>query len=180
MNSIYALVDPRDESVRYVGKTNNPDARYNSHCYSKSKTHCSRWVQSMKKEGWWPHMMILEDGLSEEQWPEREKHWIAHYRETGAKLTNITDGGPGVPITQPHLPFGYTLGYKVPALRKNEMCVHHPQYDVLMFFQLTDEQAGRVRQQEAIWARKTRRRKRATCTPSEVLASAVKGKAKRF
>lgn len=93
MNFIYALFDPQDDEPRYIGKTKEPETRFKAHCYGSNRTHSSRWIQSLKRVGLKPKMVIIEDGLSEDQWPEREQFWIAHYRESGANLTNITDGG---------------------------------------------------------------------------------------
>jgi hypothetical protein len=93
MNSIYALLDPNDNEPRYIGKSKEPETRFKAHCCGSSNTHSSRWIQSLKRTGLKPKMVIIEDGLSEDQWPEREQFWIAYYREAGANLTNITDGG---------------------------------------------------------------------------------------
>jgi hypothetical protein len=93
MNCIYALVDPRTDDTRYIGKTRRPESRLRAHCSNKHHVHSSRWVQSLLREGVKPKMVILEGGLSEEEWPEREQYWIAYYRSHGVNLTNITDGG---------------------------------------------------------------------------------------
>ena len=34
---IYELVDPRDNNVRYVGKSNKPKLRYNQHCITRQR-----------------------------------------------------------------------------------------------------------------------------------------------
>ena len=31
MNYIYALIDPLDRKIRYIGNTRNPEARYKQH-----------------------------------------------------------------------------------------------------------------------------------------------------
>ena len=33
---IYALSDPRDDKIRYIGKANNPESRYKNH-YNSSR-----------------------------------------------------------------------------------------------------------------------------------------------
>lgn len=123
MNSIYVLVDPRTRELRYVGKTRDPEMRLKAHCYGKHSTYCSRWIQALKRDGFAPQMVIVESGLTEEQWPEREQHWIAHYRELGAELTNITDGGHHVVNTKHSYPaegcFVYSKQWAL-ALAKNK------------------------------------------------------------
>lgn len=147
MNSIYALTDPLTSEIRYIGKTRNVGQRHNSHCYTKSKTHVSRWIQRLKSENLFPTMVVIESGLSESEWPEAEQFWIEYYKSYGARLTNITKGGHDI-VKQSQHPFGYTLGYKVPALFKNEMCYLVGGSNVLMFMQLTDKQVGWVKENE--------------------------------
>lgn len=40
-------------------------------------------------------MEIIEE-CEDDVWQERERHWIAHYLEQGARLTNGTVGGEGI------------------------------------------------------------------------------------
>lgn len=93
MNYIYALCDPRDNAIRYVGKTDNPGRRYQMHL--KSKEHCHRvhWIQALLKIGLKPAMTIIERIPSGQNWESRERYWIKHYRDTGCNLTNMSDGG---------------------------------------------------------------------------------------
>ena len=59
---IYALRDPRNSYIRYVGKTNNLNRRFNSHIQraKTSTTHSSRWIYSLIKLGIKPIIDILE------------------------------------------------------------------------------------------------------------------------
>lgn len=94
---IYALVDPRDHSVRYVGKSDNPRVRYFAHLHgpeSNLKTYKANWIRQLKSEGLVPSIVILER-VHPSEWADAERKWIAHFRNTGARLTNSTSGGDG-------------------------------------------------------------------------------------
>lgn len=92
---IYALVDPNTQQVRYVGKSNNPQVRLYRHFKEKGHTYKNRWLQSLRERGLTPEIRILEEAPVS-QWQERERYWIAFYREQGLDLANGTDGGDGV------------------------------------------------------------------------------------
>lgn len=94
--SIYILVDPRTEEVRYVGKAANPGARLSGHVTQAKRrdTYCRRWIAQLVDGGLRPKMIIVEGPTLE--WEEAERRWIAHYRAQNARLTNLTDGGEGL------------------------------------------------------------------------------------
>lgn len=95
---IYALVDPRNEEVRYVGWTLNVTKRLQGHVSCSrtgaEKTHKSNWIKSLLEIGLSPRMDILESG-SGDGWGEAETRWIQHYRDLSHSLTNIASGGEG-------------------------------------------------------------------------------------
>lgn len=97
---IYALIDPRDGSTRYVGKTIRGLAtRLRAHLCRTNltpKRHSSRWLKGLSDLGLKPSITLLEVVDLTGNWQERERFWIAYYREQGANLTNLTDGGEGV------------------------------------------------------------------------------------
>jgi hypothetical protein len=96
IRTVYALVDPRDSAVRYVGcclririrrrlfKHYSPD--YNRKLIA--------WVKSLKLLGLRPKQVLLESNVGD-NWEDRERHWIKYYRSLGASLVNLTDGGKG-------------------------------------------------------------------------------------
>ena len=49
---IYTLSDPRNNLVRYVGKTSNPKMRLQNHMNRKhnERTHKRNWIESLKKK----------------------------------------------------------------------------------------------------------------------------------
>jgi hypothetical protein len=90
---VYALKDPRDGAVRYVGITFNPDQRLNGHLAEQSDSRKSAWIATLRKRGLAPEMAIVESG--DGGWSAQagcEQRWIAHFRPTG-KLFNLTSGG---------------------------------------------------------------------------------------
>lgn len=93
---IYALIDPRTNEIRYIGKALNTRKRYNSHiCGSKSnKTHKDKWINNLLSCEKKPILEVLET-CNEENCAEKEQYWIKYYREQGCDLTNLTDGGEG-------------------------------------------------------------------------------------
>jgi GIY-YIG catalytic domain len=92
---IYRLIDPRDESVRYIGVTIDPFVRYSCHL-NGDRRYISRWnwLRKLGQLGLKPRFDIIESGFGD-RWVEREQHWIAHYRSEGARLFNLTSGGEG-------------------------------------------------------------------------------------
>ena len=94
---IYALVDPTDSSVRYVGQTVKPlSHRLNGHIY-KSKmvqTHSASWIKSLTDIGLKPSIIELESGIwNQETSDMKEVYWISLKKSEGCRLTNHTPGG---------------------------------------------------------------------------------------
>lgn len=96
--TIYGLVDPRDNQVRYIGKTVHLEIRLAEHikdAKKEVKTYKHDWIRSLLKIDLVPSVVILDIADSGE-WQEAEKKVIAHYLKLGARLTNLTDGGDGL------------------------------------------------------------------------------------
>jgi hypothetical protein len=95
---IYALIDPRDLQIRYVGHTGNDSAepRYWDHVKQAGDggdhTHKLCWIRSLLKICLLPELWILqEDGTKED-----EVIYIRVCKEMGYDLTNATEGGDGL------------------------------------------------------------------------------------
>ena len=91
---IYALVDPRDQRIRYVGKAVDPYRRVNGHrrgIWTEKHDHKTNWLRELGNR---PDVIILE-AVSQATWEERERFWIAALKEAGHPLTNWTPGGEG-------------------------------------------------------------------------------------
>lgn len=93
---IYVLKDPTSGEVRYVGKTENPRKRFINHRCGHSGRHCANWIKSLRARGLVPTFEIIDAGMGH-GWPQAERAWIREYRERGARLTNIAEGGAGAP-----------------------------------------------------------------------------------
>lgn len=100
---IYALLDPRDQSVRYVGQTSKAlPARLKTHIKDcrTVKNHRACWVKHLVSLDLKPAMFLLEE-VPGEFWQEAERFWIAHFAATGARLTNSTNGGDELKVFTP-------------------------------------------------------------------------------
>lgn len=92
---IYILIDPRNETVRYVGRSYNLKKRLSQHN--------SIWLPKTKKEKWLCKLKSL--GLSAEiecihttdefEWVFWETHYISLFKSYGYDLTNGNGGGVG-------------------------------------------------------------------------------------
>lgn len=94
---VYALVDPRDGQVRYVGKSATGMKRPNEYRYlcGAEKTYKANWIRQLLMLGLDYEVVVLERLATKDQLPFAEKKWIAALRFAGARLTNMTDGGDG-------------------------------------------------------------------------------------
>ena len=91
---IYALCDPDSGETRYIGKTKSTlEHRLKQHIIRVDRTHKSKWVQTLVREGKKPVIRVIEETTSD-GWPECERKWIAYYRSLpGSRLLNHTAGG---------------------------------------------------------------------------------------
>lgn len=97
---IYALIDPRDGAVRYIGKTmrtaNRRLRRHLARCYVEDvHTHKNRWLRELLALGLEPSIVVVETCASPGALNESEKRHIASALASGARLTNSTPGGDG-------------------------------------------------------------------------------------
>lgn len=100
---IYMLVEPETFLVRYIGKSNNPNYRYNSHYSEKLKIKENgkylpnrkiSWIKSLKTKGLKPELVVI-DKVSNKEWQFWETYYISLYRSWGFDLVNVRDGGCG-------------------------------------------------------------------------------------
>lgn len=90
---IYGLTDPRTGEVRYIGKSCVGLSRPRSGRY---RAKCGSWIASLKKRGLRHGVIILAEFDAADGLYEREQWAIAYARCLGWRLTNMTDGGPGL------------------------------------------------------------------------------------
>lgn len=88
--TIYALIDPRDQSVRYIGLTNDVYMRFWQHILrDSSNPGKDSWINELKVVQQVVIMKTLEQVETVEQAREREVFWIGHYTALGENLLNI-------------------------------------------------------------------------------------------
>lgn len=77
---IYALVDPRDGVVRYVGVTDNPQLRLREHLQRKRKSSVKLaiWLEDLAKVKLVPCFVFL-DSIKTDTSYRVESEWIAHF-----------------------------------------------------------------------------------------------------
>jgi len=90
--SIYALVDPRDMTVRYIGKTNDPVARLLEHIEDPHVNWPLRdWLADLAELEFIPELVVLQM-CDEVSWNDAEISWVSLARGLG-RIYNIADGG---------------------------------------------------------------------------------------
>lgn len=99
---IYGLIDPRNQQLRYVGKTVlAPARRLANHIWqarnSKHKRHVLAWIASLDAENLTPELVEIEKVDPFGDWEEAEQFWISYFRFIGSDLCNLTIGGEGAP-----------------------------------------------------------------------------------
>src|SRR5258708_18627919 len=94
--TIYVLVDPRTEEIRYVGGTNRSlKARLGRHLAARGKNHRVAWLALLKRRGLIPLIRVVQQ-VPVQYYAEAERYWIAYFRTMGCRLVNSTDGGDGL------------------------------------------------------------------------------------
>jgi hypothetical protein len=93
---IYILKDPITLDIKYVGKSDNPFLRLTEHIRKSKykKTYKNNWINGLLDIGLKPLIEIIEK-VPVSEWSNCEKKWIHYYKNSGCKLTNLTDGGDG-------------------------------------------------------------------------------------
>lgn len=92
---IYALLDPRDNSIRYIGKTIHPKTRLGAHLYeSRSQDHYrARWIRILSAKNLKPIFKILKICPLEE-FEIHEAFFIKLHKSK--RLTNSDETGSGI------------------------------------------------------------------------------------
>jgi hypothetical protein len=97
---IYALVDPRYNAIRYIGKSSRglSRARYHFTGFALEhdpNQHKCNWIKELSAAGLTPEIRIVEQFDSPEQLDRWERFWISVFRQDGCSLLNLTEGGDG-------------------------------------------------------------------------------------
>jgi len=92
--TIYKLIDPRDDTVRYIGKSVNPRMRMYQHLALKGRSQKDRWIRELHDLGLKPQIECIET-VHRDEAATRERQWIEYGLNQGWPLTNSTNGGEG-------------------------------------------------------------------------------------
>ena len=101
MPCVYALSSSLDPGVvRYIGRSSKDDGkqRHERHLQEArlgNNSYKYRWARSVQSAGGEIVFTILESGITWVESAAREIFYIAHYRNLGFALTNLTEGGDG-------------------------------------------------------------------------------------
>jgi hypothetical protein len=96
---VYALVDPIDNSIFYVGKGSGKRAYDHMKTSKLSKnSHKINKIKKIHKNGKEPIVLFLHENLDEKTAFSLEIFEIKRLKEIGVILTNMTDGGDCGPI----------------------------------------------------------------------------------
>ena len=87
-NIIYGLRDPRNDVYHYVGKSTVGDVRALSHLKLSHSKKVNEWVDEVRHDGFEPLVDVIEEVLSLNDLPEREKYWIQHYTQINPNMLN--------------------------------------------------------------------------------------------
>jgi predicted GIY-YIG superfamily endonuclease len=88
--TVYALLDPRDQSVKYIGITKDVYSRMRQHSRCEgNNTAKNAWITELQREQLMFIMHSLEKVRTFEQALKREEAWIKAYLDAGISLLNI-------------------------------------------------------------------------------------------
>lgn len=93
--TIYKLIDPTTNQIRYVGLTfNDLKMRLKSHLSESGKSHKIFWIKKLKNQGFVPIIESIEDNIATYEIAcEREIYFIDYFKSIGCELTNMATGG---------------------------------------------------------------------------------------
>lgn len=102
---IYFLVDPRDQTIRYVGKTQNrfgAEERVRQHLRdaqaSNTRLFLHKWLRKLLSIDEKPILRVVEYLFNGNELSKAECDWIELGHQLGWPLTNTARGGNGGPI----------------------------------------------------------------------------------
>ncbi|MEO6306078.1 MAG: GIY-YIG nuclease family protein [Bacteroidia bacterium] len=91
---IYGLIDPRDNNIKYIGKSNNLKDRLKQHLNEKGNTIKLNWIKHIKKLDLKIEIVELDE-VPMNEWRFWENHWVDLFKSWGFKLKNDDTPGAG-------------------------------------------------------------------------------------
>lgn len=90
MYAVYALIDPRDNLVRYVGMTEDVYRRFSNHVNCSGGNYAkTAWIMELRELNKMVIMTTLEEVSERELALKREQYWINHFEMLGSPIMNI-------------------------------------------------------------------------------------------
>lgn len=103
---IYGLKDPRDNAIRYIGKSTKPAQRLRAHLKDRTiNVQKAEWIDELQKLGLKPELAILQEVTEGHDWREAERDWIRRGFAKGWPLVNGCSGIKADSDTDCLLPF---------------------------------------------------------------------------
>jgi predicted GIY-YIG superfamily endonuclease len=95
MYTIYALIDPRDYTVHYIGQTSDVYKRFNQHISGNGGSLVkAAWIFELRALNKMVIMETLEEVETHDQAIEREAYWIRYFEALEEPIVNISHRGP--------------------------------------------------------------------------------------
>jgi predicted GIY-YIG superfamily endonuclease/DNA-binding XRE family transcriptional regulator len=89
--SIYALADPRNNDIRYVGLSSDVYNRFAQHILANGNRAKAEWIASLKQVKLLPLLQVLEDGITTiDEARSKERQWMQRLQGAGVYLTNLS------------------------------------------------------------------------------------------
>jgi predicted GIY-YIG superfamily endonuclease len=85
---VYALVDPRDHCIFYIGLTRDLEARKRMH-FAGGHSVSGEKIKVIRRNGLVPLVVVLEADIAETRLRSAEAFWIEIFRQRGAPLLNV-------------------------------------------------------------------------------------------
>ena len=88
---VYALLDPRDQKVYYIGMSRRPEVRLIEHTSQKAYKLRYAWIKALEQQGLRPLLKIIETAGKDRAYAfKREKYWIRYFLSQNAPLLNLS------------------------------------------------------------------------------------------
>jgi hypothetical protein len=114
VTTIYGLVDPRSDKVRYVGRSIDVSTRFAKHVQAPQTPPMKAWIAALAEDGLKPVLRVL-DVCADEESDIVETRWIRDLRASGV-LLNFSKMGRGA--KRPGLrPIAVTVEEEGPSAR---------------------------------------------------------------
>jgi len=89
MHYIYTLRDPRDKTIRYVGRSETPLQRYGQHlALVERNSKKDRWIQELFDQWLLPEFAIIDTAEEPLEAGQKEAEWIQTYLKEDMHLLN--------------------------------------------------------------------------------------------